>query len=146
MRSFKQISRAPYLSDHETLQIEQAQSLKKQTSIVNFLSYEGVTESEDSSSKESDNNIIPEQYETSSELSTISPSEILNNSGSGNSTVNPSDPNLYAHQQYVVRSSVDSNIDTNNALDEEAKLFIANNNMIKYSKSGHNIRKYKYQE
>ncbi|CAG8827228.1 27853_t:CDS:1, partial [Gigaspora margarita] len=36
------------LSDHETSQIEQAQSSKKQTSIVNFLSYESVTESEDS--------------------------------------------------------------------------------------------------
>ncbi|CAG8694691.1 35896_t:CDS:1, partial [Gigaspora margarita] len=53
------------LFDHETSQIEQAQLSKKQTSIVNFLSYEGVTESEDSSPEESDNNIIPEQYETS---------------------------------------------------------------------------------
>ncbi|CAG8855838.1 42267_t:CDS:1, partial [Gigaspora margarita] len=53
------------LSDHKTSQIEQAQSSKKQTSIVNFLSYEGITKSKDSSPEESDNNIIPEQNETS---------------------------------------------------------------------------------
>ncbi|CAG8764379.1 10777_t:CDS:2, partial [Dentiscutata heterogama] len=71
--------------------------------------------------------------------------------GSGNSTVNSPDPNLYvrvcsdtnnedninssatplqiSQQQHV---TVDSDVDTDNALGEEAKLFIANNNTIKH--------------
>ncbi|RIB16346.1 hypothetical protein C2G38_2190193 [Gigaspora rosea] len=58
--------------------------------------------------------------------------------------------NEISQQQYVVRSTVDSNIDTNNALGESS---IANNNTIKHKyicqacgESGHNIRKCKYQE
>ncbi|CAG8659586.1 19613_t:CDS:1, partial [Racocetra fulgida] len=62
------------LSDHETSQIKQTQSLKKQTSLDSFLSYKGVTESEGSSPEESDNDIISEQYEISAEAS--SPSTI----------------------------------------------------------------------
>ncbi|CAG8787099.1 2619_t:CDS:1, partial [Dentiscutata erythropus] len=34
------------LSDHKTLEIEQTQLLKRQTSLNSFLSYEGITESE----------------------------------------------------------------------------------------------------
>ncbi|CAG8693934.1 18457_t:CDS:2, partial [Gigaspora rosea] len=45
------------LSDHETLQIEQTQLLKKQTSLDSFISYEGVTESEDSNPEGFDDDI-----------------------------------------------------------------------------------------
>ncbi|CAG8788756.1 6842_t:CDS:1, partial [Dentiscutata erythropus] len=53
------------LFDYETLQIEQPQLLKKQTSLDSFISYEGVTESEDSNSEKFNNDIVPEQYKTS---------------------------------------------------------------------------------
>ncbi|CAG8780326.1 18926_t:CDS:1, partial [Gigaspora rosea] len=49
------------LSDHEPYKSNKY-NYQKQTSIVNFLSYENVTESKVSSSEKSDNNIIPEQY------------------------------------------------------------------------------------
>ncbi|CAG8528201.1 11971_t:CDS:1 [Racocetra persica] len=62
------------LSDHETSQIEQTRSLKKQTSLDSFLLYKSVTESEGFSPEESDNDIISEQYKISAEAS--SPSTI----------------------------------------------------------------------
>ncbi|CAG8809802.1 22643_t:CDS:1, partial [Dentiscutata erythropus] len=51
------------LSDYETLQIEQLQSLKKQTSLDSFILYKNITKSRDSNSEEFNDDIVPEQYE-----------------------------------------------------------------------------------